>query len=265
VPEDLRFGEPVHGENVQSPSDLVFNHQEDPFAFWITRPTGETIFDTRPDQIPVHEKPLRTDDFPVRDSTLPAYPLIFSDQYLQIASSLPEETNVYGLGDVVAESGFRRDNHHTIQTFWNGDPAGNPTDRNLYGSHPFYIEARQPTPGHQRLCHGVYLRNSHGMDVILRTGVVEYRCLGGTLDFTFMGGPDPHQVVQQYSQVIGRPAQMPYWSFGLHLCSISHTTLEETGTAVRKMSEADIPLECMWNDFWYMDRKRDFSVSKDFP
>jgi alpha-glucosidase len=103
------------------------------------------------------------------------------------------------------------------------------------------------------------------MDVTLRTGVIEYRCLGGTLDFTFLAGPEPHQVAEQYAQVIGCPVQMPYWSFGLHLCSITHTTLAETNEVVRKMDEARIPLECMWNDFWYMDRKRDFSVSIDFP
>ncbi|ORY35079.1 glycoside hydrolase family 31 protein [Naematelia encephala] len=263
VPSDFRYDK--QPEDAPRSTSLYFHHQDEPFAFWITRTSGEVIFDTRPDNIPVYEEPLIVNDFPVRDTVLPAYPLVFSDQYLQIASALPSETNIYGLGDVVATSGFRRDNHGTVQSFWNGDPAGNSLDRNLYGTHPFYLESRQSAPGLPSLSHGVFLRNSHGTDVILRTGVVEYRTLGGTLDFTFLAGPEPHRVVQQYSNVVGRPAQMPYWSFGFHLCSIGHSTLLETQEVVDRMADSNIPLECIWNDFYYMDRKRNFTLSKDFP
>ncbi|WWD21811.1 hypothetical protein CI109_106299 [Kwoniella shandongensis] len=238
VPDDFRYDKRATAPPIAT--NLQFHHQVEPFAFWITRMSGEIIFDTRPNSIPIHDDPLFVDEFPVRDTALPAYPLVFSDQYLQIASALPRETNIYGLGDVVATSGFRRDNHGTVQSFWNGDPAGNPFDRNLYGTHPFYLETRVSTLESPSRSHGVYLRNSHGMDVILRTGVIEYRCLGGTLDFTFLAGPQPHQVVQQYSNV-------------------------ETEEVVRRMAESDIPLECMWNDFYFMDRKRNFTLSKDFP
>lgn len=261
IPTEYRFDTPI--DQPPDSTNLQFHHVDEPFAFWITRCSGEVIFDTRPENIPVHHVPLYANEFPIRDSVLPAYPLLLSDQYLQIATAVPSDTDIYGLGDVVSTAGFRRDNHGTVQTFWNGDPAGNPSDRNLYGSHPFYLEHRSSPTGSRS--HGVFYRNSHGTDVILRTGVIEYRSLGGTLDLTFLAGPTPHKVVQQYSQVIGRPAQMPYWSFGFHLCSIGHTTLAETQQVVDKMADSKIPLECMWNDFYYMDRKRNFTLSADFP
>ena len=263
VPEEL-CPKP-HDTNLTTDRKLHFNYQENPFAFWITRTSGEIIFDTRPDRIPVHKTPIIKDGAPVRDTELPAYPLVFSDQYLQLATAVPEVTNIYGLGDVMSTSGFRRDNHGTVQGFWNGDPAGNPTDRNLYGTHPFYLETRWDSTSKSSQSHGVFLRNSHGMDVILRKGVVEYRCLGGTLDLHFVAGPTPKDVIKQYSNVVGRPAQMPFWSFGFHLCRINYRTVDETREIVDKMREADVPLECMWNDFDYMDRKRNFTLSKDFP
>jgi len=42
------------------------------------------------------------------------------------------DTNIYGLGEVVASSGFRRDVlNGTIQTMWNRDEA-DPLDENMF-------------------------------------------------------------------------------------------------------------------------------------
>lgn len=53
----------------------------------------------------------------------------------QVTSALPYGTNIYGLGEVVASSGFRRDigtngGVGTIQTHWARD-AGDPLDQNM--------------------------------------------------------------------------------------------------------------------------------------
>ena len=53
-----------------------------------------------------------------------------SSHSLQIASVLPLNTNIYGLGEVVASSGFRRDVDATIQTMWARDIA-DPVDQNV--------------------------------------------------------------------------------------------------------------------------------------
>lgn len=59
---------------------------------------------------------------------------MFEDQYLQLTSALPLGANVYGLGEVVASSGFRRDvgtnGPGTIQTMWARDIA-DPLDENV--------------------------------------------------------------------------------------------------------------------------------------
>ena len=49
---------------------------------------------------------------------------------LQIVSTLSLTTNIYGLGEVVASSGFRRDVDATIQTMWARDIA-DPVDQNV--------------------------------------------------------------------------------------------------------------------------------------
>lgn len=137
----------------------------------------------------------------VRLSFFPRWLKLTPSQYLQIASALPENANIYGLGEYVSSSGFRRDPSGTVQTFWGRD-AGNPVDQNEYGSHPVYVEHRyakdNKTGSTKGRSHAVFLRNSHGMDVVLRNKAVEYRAIGGTLDFYFFAGPDPKQAIEQY-------------------------------------------------------------------
>lgn len=117
-------------------SDLVFNYEISPFAFWITRssePNSRPLFDTRISSLPQTPTPPV---IPPDDSTaLDAFPLVFEDQYLQLTSALPFGANIYGLGEVVASSGFKRDvgadgGIGTIQTLWARD-AGDPEDENM--------------------------------------------------------------------------------------------------------------------------------------
>jgi hypothetical protein len=54
---------------------------------------------------------------------------------LQLTSALPKGTNIYGLGEVVSSSGFRRaigtnGDNGTIQTMWARDIA-DPIDQNM--------------------------------------------------------------------------------------------------------------------------------------
>ncbi len=81
------------------------------------------------------------------------------------------------------------------------------------------------------------------MDILQRDGVIEWRVIGGTLDFYFVSGPTPIKAIEQYSEIAGKPQQMPDWAFGFQLCRWGYTSIAETRGVVEKMREANIPLE----------------------
>ncbi|KAG9311239.1 glycoside hydrolase family 31 protein [Chiua virens] len=271
IPESVieRLSPPT--ESFTGSSDLVFNYDSSPFAFWITRrsdPDIMPIFDTRITSLPPTPIPPFNSSDP--RTAFDGFPLVFEDQYLQIASALPYGTNIYGLGEVIADSGFRRDigadgGVGTIQTHWARD-VGDPIDENMYGSHPIYLEHRFNETTNTSSSSGVLLLSSAGSDIFLQTpsnskvSLIEYRMIGGILDFYFFSGPSDTEVIAQYGETIGYPMWQPAWGFGFHLCRWGYANISEDIANIAAMRATNIPLEVQWNDIDLYYAFRDFTT-----
>lgn len=107
----------------------MFNHDPNPFAFWITRrSTGEIIFDTRASSIPTYTDNFSQNGKTQNGSAMPAHPLVFEDQYLQLATAIPDSAYIYGLGEWIDPNGFARTKNGSLTTHWARD-AGDPGER----------------------------------------------------------------------------------------------------------------------------------------
>ncbi|CAG8526740.1 12337_t:CDS:10, partial [Dentiscutata heterogama] len=234
IPEDIvpiSSIEPV--QTIQSDSLYQFSYKTDPFTFSVVRTSNQ-------------EQIINTDVSGV-DS------LVFEDQYLEITFELPDDPNIFGLGEVVRP--LRRDPRGTFQTLWNRD-AATPTDENVYGDQPFYMEIRNGT------AHGVFLRNSNGMDVTIIPGnppKLTWKVIGGVFDFYFFLGPTPADVIAQYTELVGRPALPPYWALGYHQCRWGYHNVSTLYNVVSEFRNHKIPLETIWNDLDYMEGFKDFT------
>ena len=182
-------------------------------------------------------------------------------------NSLPEDYNLYGLGERI--HGLRLNNNFTA-TIYAAD-VGDPIDRNLYGSHPFYLETRyfekggngsktplkqselqQPSLGYdskptgsayESRSHGVYYRNTHGMDVVMKPDHLSWRTLGGAIDLFFFDGPSQPEVTKEYQKsAIGLPAMQQYWTLGFHQCRWGYRNWTETREIVETMKAFNIPM-----------------------
>lgn len=188
------FSPPDSNSTVQpSDSAIKFDYVENPFSFAITRTdTQETLFNTS------------------------GFQFVFQSQYLLLQTSLPENPNLYGLGE--HSDTFRLPTTDFTRTLWSRDAGGVPPGTNLYGNHPVYYDHRE-----SKGTHGVFLLNSNGMDIKIDSTDEEgqslaFNTIGGIVDLYFMAGPTPLDVAEQYSEVVGKSAMMPYWSLGFHQC-----------------------------------------------
>ncbi|KAG8742173.1 hypothetical protein FRC10_001929 [Ceratobasidium sp. 414] len=235
VPE-LVFPRPTSKVSSSS-SDIVFKYVASPFSFSVSRKkTGEVLFDTK-------------------GSTL-----VFEEQYLRLKTAVPNNANIYGLGEHT--NSFRLDPSNTTRTIWNRDAPGISPGTNLYGSHPVYFEHRDVGT------HAVLLLNSNGMDIKLRPGSIEYNVIGGIMDFYFIGGSDgnsgPADVARGYAKLAGLPASVPYWSLGLHQCRWGYHSYVDVANVITNYSAAGIPLETMWTDIDYMHGLKVFSNDPEY-
>ncbi|MCJ1474014.1 hypothetical protein MMC13_002672 [Lambiella insularis] len=202
--------------------------------------------------------------------------LVFENQFVEFVSTLPENYNLYGLGEVI--HGLRLGNNFT-RTLYAAD-AGDPIDYNIYGSHAFYLDTRyyevdgptgnltlvtsgdnesDPTKDYVSYSHGVYNRNSHGQEILLRPSNVTWRQLGGSIDLYFFPGPTQPQVTSAYlSGAAGLPAMQQYFAFGFHQCRWGYANWSVVQDVVDNYAKFEIPLENIWTDIDYMKEYRDF-------
>ncbi|KAM9818290.1 lysosomal alpha-glucosidase [Syngnathus typhle] len=179
-------------------------------------------------------------------------PLLYADQFLQFSTSLPSE-HIYGLGE--HRSSFLHDVQWNTLTMWARDVPPM-VKTNLYGVHPFYLGMEKESDAH-----GFFLLNSNAMDVVLQPApALTWRTIGGILDFYVFLGPDPGSVVEQYLDVIGRPAMPIYWALGYHLCRWGYDSSNSTWEMVKRMRSYGIPQDVQWNDIDHMDRFLDFTI-----
>ncbi|KAL2867843.1 glycosyl hydrolases family 31-domain-containing protein [Aspergillus lucknowensis] len=238
VPDDV-FPRPGFDQWCEAQdSKLKFDFHADPFSFSVSRTdTGEVLFDTTGNK------------------------LVFESQYVHLKTHLPPNPHLYGLGE--HSDSFMLNTTNYTRTIYTRDAYGTPQGENLYGAHPIYFDHRHTGT------HGVFLLNSNGMDIFIDNEggqFLEYNIIGGVLDFYFIAGPSPRDVAVQYAEITQTPLMTPYWGLGFHQCKYGYRDVYEVAAVTANYSSNDIPLETIWTDIDYMDRRRVFTTDPErFP
>ena len=147
----------------------------------------------------------------------------------------------------------------------------------MYGSHPFYLDTRyyeadsngnlslvttnetNATADYVSYSHGVYNRNAHGQEILLRPTNITWRLLGGSVDMYVFAGPTQPEITTAYQMTaVGLPAMQQYFTFGFHQCRWGYANWTVLQSVVDNYEAFGIPLENIWTDIDYMNQYRDF-------
>ena len=181
------------------------------------------------------------------------------DVYMRQQLSIAVDELFYGFGEKF--SPFVK-NGQTVD-IWNED-GGTSTELS-YKNIPFYISSQG---------YGVFVNHTDKVSFEVGSESVEkvsFTVPGESLDYFFIDGPDPKEVVKRYTDLTGKPALPPAWTFGLWL-STSFTTNYDEKTVMRfidGMLKRGIPLkvfhfDCFWmKDFHWTDLVWDERVFPD--
>ncbi|MFD2308157.1 alpha-xylosidase [Enterococcus termitis] len=162
--------------------------------------------------------------------------------YMREQLSLGIDEQLYGLGERFTP--FIK-NGQTVD-IWNED--GGTGSEQAYKNIPFYLSSNG---------YGVFVNHPEKVSFEMASENVsraQFSVEGEALEYIIIYGPTPKEILEKYTNLTGKPALPPAWSFGLWL-STSFTTDYSEQTVMKfidGMLERDIPLEVFHFDCFWM-------------
>lgn len=165
-----------------------------------------------------------------------------SDVFTAIQLGLGVGEQVFGFGE---RFGAYVKNGQSIDV-WNED--GGTASEQGYKDIPFYMTSNG---------YGVLVNNRGHVSFEVgseNTETVQFSVPGEAIDFCVIYGPTPKQILSRYTALVGRPADVPAWSYGLWLTTSFTTKYDEAtiNSFVDGMAERDIPLSVFHYDCYWM-------------
>lgn len=73
-------------------------------------------------------------------------------------------------------------------------------------------------------------------------------------------GPEPENVIQQFTKYIGRSFMPPYWALGFQISRYGYESLDDMKDVLKRFQQNNIPLDTQVADIDHYDERKDFTV-----
>ncbi|NQD37506.1 glycoside hydrolase family 31 protein [Permianibacter sp. IMCC34836] len=186
-----------------------------------------------------------------------------SAEVFRVAKRLRDDEQVYGFGEKTGrlnKRGMGLGGYH--YTMWNSDTYGYDMSIDpLYVSVPFYLVLREGR------AHGIFLDNSFrssfdvGRDSRNR---LSFGAEGGELNYYFIHGPHPKDVVARYTELTGRMPMPPRWALGFHQSRWSYYPEARVRLLADTFRSKRIPADTLWLDIDYLDGFKPFAWNREY-
>lgn len=163
--------------------------------------------------------------------------------YMAEALDIDVDETIYGFGERFTP--FVKNGQ--VISMWNED-GGTASDI-AYKNIPFYITSKG---------YGVLVDNQGDVQFEVASEKVEkiqFSAKGESLGYYVINGHTPKGTIGLYTELTGKPALPPAWTFGLWLTTSFTTNYDEATTSsfIQGMADRDIPLHVFHFDCYWMD------------
>ncbi|KAK5683676.1 hypothetical protein LTR17_027282 [Elasticomyces elasticus] len=145
-------------------------------------------------------------------------------------------------------------------TLWNAYNLDNDQELvvNSHSLHPVYLETRHGNGSSQS--HGVYARNAHGQEWLIRDSSITYRTIGGSFELYFLSGSKLAGVISQHQMGLVNTTYLPaYWHLGFQQVRWGYQNWTNLQDVVDAYAAQNIQLEGLMSDLDYLKVDRDFT------
>ena len=216
----------------------------------------------------IHKKDLHTQMFDSKDNELICDDELgfhweesyeFGGNIVKMSKAAQASESYYGLGDKPVHinlKGKRFENWVTDSYAYGRD-----TDP-IYKAIPFYIGL------HHKKSYGIFFDNTFRSYFDFcheRRNVTSFWAQGGEMNYYFIYGPQMSDVVANYTDLTGKPHEMPpLWALGYHQCKWSYYPESNVKEIAAKFRELQIPCDAIYLDIDYMEGFRCFTWNKEY-
>lgn len=185
---------------------------------------------------------------------------LYGGQIVMMSKVVQNGEHFFGLGDKPSQLNLRG---KRVQ-LWGTDEYGFAKDKDpLYKNIPFF------TAIHNNLSYGIFFDNTFKSFFDFaseRKTVTSFWAHGGEMNYYFIYGPTPIDVVERYANLTGKPEMPPLWALGFHQCKWSYYPESVVRGICNEFRERRIPCDAIYLDIDYMDGFRCFTWDNEkFP
>lgn len=185
----------------------------------------------------------------------------YGGNVVKMSKHINDRESYYGLGDKPEHLNLKGKRFQNWVT--DSYAYGKETDP-IYKAIPFY------TALHHNKAYGIFFDNTFrsyfdfGAE---RRNVTSFWAQGGEMNYYFIYGPEMQTVVENYTDLTGKPHQLPpLWALGYHQCKWSYYPESEVKEITSTFRKLQIPCDAIYLDIDYMDGFRCFTWNKEhFP
>ena len=141
---------------------------------------------------------------------------------------------------------------------WNSDkPCYSPVEDPLYKSIPFFLSSYR---------YGIFFDNTYKSEFKFGTESNDYfsfEAPGGEMIYYFIYGNDYKEIIQQYTQLTGKPIMPPKWALGFSQSRGQYTNEALARQMAAEFRKRQIPCDIIYQDIGWVEGLQDFEWRKD--